>query len=1177
MFGCETRRELRRSITNTAFRFVPSRLIMVGMKYERTKLMVLIRLKPPHIMLKITLLLLACTMGINLSAQNDTIKETKRKFTTWTIKSDVGVTTEIIRLKDGKKEGAQEKFYRDGKILSRINYTNDYYDDEYLTYDNQGKVKEIRTYKYLKKKGHSILHGKYEAYSRGEPILKSTYKDSLLHGKYITYRTDGKKKLVASYRKGLMKGEKLSYNYLGGVAGKVKYKIITEDAEKKSVLHGPYKYYENDGALKEVGQYVEGKQHEVIKKYIGGEPYTIVTYKNGKQHGYYAKYQKGKLQSEGHSYEEIVHKGDTLKNVHDGELKAYFSDGNVEKREIYVLGVKTGTWEKYHVSGNLISKKTYEDGLQVGTYETWEYDGTKTFLATYKINRDGDEPVSEKSGIEKRWEKGILVFERTTIEGEELELMRTYYPYSGKLMSEQTLLRGSADGEKFEYHENGKLKAKTFYKRITQKDGKEKATRFGWLYQYDDAGLLKGKSYLDEQGNGIAGKAYIEGQLIKLTYKGLMEVNYFPTGEVLSYHLYDCDNRPAFSQYFYWSGAIRKLGFQNPENEIVNYINFSNAGEIQVAYSKVHNNPEDKRPSAAIVQRYIDKVGSKAIDNRFLTDSIRNGKYTLMYPGNQVMAELNFKDDLPHGPCVFYDALTQDTLSFKNFAEGRRVGKYLDKFGGIAVKNKGELPGTDGVVWKEAFYASGLRRLKESFDSKGERVEYHQYHPNGKIKSKQNYPKETDSSFDTTGLMMSETTMIDEKIKLKCYKSYYPSSKQVKKLNYTKNGLKDSTYEMYYESGQLHYKLPYLAGKRHGLYEMYNEDGSLKTKGNYVDDQQEGLFLIAKDGVTDSVYYANGKRQIKPPSFACECLDTTESSSRAGFAPMIRDLLEYPLLLKFLPGKVVPVDSLNYTSIFCTGLQTSSGNSGGFYYMNLMLFRELSFSVPADEQLKICLNPCRTKGYRSRMQFSVTTNYTDENETYANMYPERISIELPTSPLKSTDTKQGKFRGYFDTKSIDMVRGKKFDFKFINPQNDCFTPGVINNFLHIEVEQAVPLIFKNPSKVTGSNDMQNLNLSAQELSSFFGFALQKSSLTFMYEGDTVTATSDYILAGGNYVSGKIEVACEKNNAGDYKCESVILTEKSIRKEWGKKGFTRLSFEYDEEKKQLSISFFAEKL
>lgn len=1143
----------------------------------------LIQSKHIRLIPRLILLLLFTSITLKSSANeilntNDTIKKTKGNSTELTIKNKNGITLEVIRLKGGLKEGIQEKYYTDGKVLSKISFTRNHYNGDYIMYDNQGEIRELRTYKYIKIKEHSVLHGKYETYSRGNPSLKSNYKDSLLHGKYQTFRNDGKYKLVTNYEKGLIKGYKISYNYLGGISGKVKYVIIVEDSVKKSVMDGPYVYYENGGNISEEGKYIKGKKTDVTKKYVKGELHSITTYKKGKRHGYYASYKNGNLSSEGYYYEELLNKGKPLKNIYAGEIKTYFPDGNIEKRENYILGVKSGLWERYHKNGNLISRSKYENNLLIGLQETWDADGKLTYQANYIIDKEKEVPTSVKDGMEKRWKKGVLVYEKNKIEGEEAELVHNYYDNS-KLKSVQKVLRGLLDGEEIQYYENGNLKAKANYKRINKSSSKEKAIRYSWQYYYDENGVLKSKSYYNDKGDIIAGIDFTEGKLSKINYPGLLEVNYFPTGEVLSVHLFDCQKRSAFSQYFYWNGATRKIAFQNPENQIMNYMDFSNTGEMLTTYSSQYQNPEDKKPSGFIARAYRDNIGLRAYPNNFFTDSIKNGKYLLTYINKQEMAELNFTNDLPDGEFIFYDAMSRDTLSYSNYSKGKKVGKYLDKFAGKEVTNKGELPGADGIVWKETFQNNGLPRMKESFDEKGNKLEYYEYYPNGSIKSKRHLVKGNFTSYGTTGFITSQSETIDEALQLKLYKSYYPESKQVNKFNYTKNGKRDSIYEAYYLSGQLNYRMRYKEGKLHGLYEMFNEDGSLKTKGEYIDDKQEGLFLVEKEGVIDSVYYKKGRMAVKPPSFACQCIDTAESVSRKGFAPWIKGLLEYPLLVKFLPGYIVPVDSLNYKSIFYTGMQNSAGRSGGFYTMNLMLFRELSFSVPADEQLKICLNPCRTQGYRSRLQFSVTTNTVDENETYANFYPERISIELPNSPLKSSDLKQPKFRGYFDTKSMDMVRGKQLKFDFINDHKNCFTTGIINGVLTIEIEKAVPLIFKNPNRNYGSPHLQSLNLSKEELDNFFGFSINKSTLSFLYNAgnkeSTIKASSDYILAGGNFVSGKIDIPCVLNDAGDYNYGAVVINEKTLRKNWIKKGFSRMNFSYNEKEKVLSIYFFTE--
>ena len=67
-------------------------------------------------------------------------------------------------------------------------------------------------------------------------------------------------------------------------------------------------------------------------------------------------------------------------------------------------------------------------------------------------------------------------------------------------------------------------------------------------------------------------------------------------------------------------------------------------------------------------------------------------------------------------------------------------------------------------------------------------------------------------------------------------------------------GLKNGTWKIYYQNGQLSYKVIYKYGKKEGKYLRFWRNGKAMAKGNYKNDKQEGEYLS---------YYKNGQLWAK--------------------------------------------------------------------------------------------------------------------------------------------------------------------------------------------------------------------------------------------------------------------------------------------------------------------------
>ena len=641
----------------------------------------------------------------------------------------------------------------------------------------------------------------------------------------------------------------------------------------------------------------------------------------------------------------------------------------------------------------------------------------------------------------------------------------------------------------------------------------------------------------------------------------ILSVVYFPDGKLKS--LVIGKYSPIFSQSFYRNGNTRKIGFQNAENHIFNMLYFTDDGRLLLTESSLNNYPDSLLPNPNTATQYTKAVGMKYIPNSFYTDTLRNGKYTLFYANGNPLAEMNFDNNIPEGKFIFYDALNADTLYYSSYSKGKPLGYYVNKFAGKITTDRGEIMTNGKNLWYERYKTDGTPKSKKIVDSKGQTILTEEYWENGAIKSKNNALTHHRSSYDHEGNLSSETIEHDS---LGINKSYFSKTGDLRAVSYYLNHKQDSIAESYYEPGILQYRLHYKKGKRQGSY-IYNfKDGKPRFIGQFKDDKSIGKWLVYDEDKVDTLVYKNGKVVVKTPKYACGCLDTTLNS--IGYAPRVVNLLKYRKFANMFPDYIKPIDSLIYTSLFYTGFYS---DQHGSYSLKLIMTDELSINFPEDEQLKIIFNPCRTQGYFSNME----VNLSDNSNNSTLFAPKRIAITLLKSPLKSADADHKIFVGFFDTKYVQFSNYHKLTIDLAKKPNACFSLGTIRDFLTLEVKSAKPLIFKKLSYIP-------LEITKDESKDFFGFQMDTAVLSFDFKQNNetynISATSNYILAGGHFVSGIIKIPCKKIGKGRYQLtanNNLEFRSEYLINYWRKKGFSRLKTNYDKKEKVLLLYFFSE--
>lgn len=158
----------------------------------------------------------------------------------------------------------------------------------------------------------------------GNVIARYDMKDSLKHGVYIGYNSDGSTFEESIFVKGQQDGLRTLYYDNGAVQAKETY--------EKGLLNGNYEEYYPDGQLSFEGSYVNNSMEGVWLKY----------------------YKSGQLQ------EEVTFS----KNEENGPFIEYHPNGNIAAQGQYINGDnEDGLLQIYDESGTLIKKMNCERGI----------------------------------------------------------------------------------------------------------------------------------------------------------------------------------------------------------------------------------------------------------------------------------------------------------------------------------------------------------------------------------------------------------------------------------------------------------------------------------------------------------------------------------------------------------------------------------------------------------------------------------------------------------------------------------------------------------------------------------------------------------------------------------------------------------------------------------------------
>jgi antitoxin component YwqK of YwqJK toxin-antitoxin module len=344
-----------------------------------------------------------------------------------------GKIQQTISYSEGKKEGLSKEFDKNGRVITQLEYNNDFLiSRERINRSDQKGLKQ-GVWK--------------EFYPSGGIKSEKNYRDDQLHGYYKEYDARGILVLTMLYDNGsIVKSE---------VEDEPDIEIENKyDQNNRLIYSGPYRNKIPVGVHREFG--ADGK---VTNAFVYNDNGLLLSEgivdEGGRFNGKWKDlYPDGTTLAEGQYTD----------SRRTGVWKFYTASGKLEQTGSFNNGRPDGLWKWYYENGNLLREEEYFQGQRDGVYTEYSSDG--------EIIAQGGYTDGEKNG-EWKYKSGDNNEEGRYIIGLRDGLWKSYYP-GGKIRFKGNYVQGNPDGQLTYYYENGRPREEQFYRMgIKQKTWKK--------------------------------------------------------------------------------------------------------------------------------------------------------------------------------------------------------------------------------------------------------------------------------------------------------------------------------------------------------------------------------------------------------------------------------------------------------------------------------------------------------------------------------------------------------------------------------------------------------------------------------------------------------------------------------------------------------------------------------
>lgn len=333
-----------------------------------------------------------------------------------------GKVKQTIPYYNGKKDGLSKEYDRDGKVVTMLEYNNDFLISREKI--NQSDAAGLKQGKWL------------DFYSDGTIKAEKNYRDDLLHGYYKEYNEKGKLTVTLLYENGKITGTDIEKASDIEVVNKYddQGRIIYSGPYKNDIPVGIHREYNPDGSIKAAKIYNDNGL--LISEGIVDAA--------GNRNGQWKDYSTdGK----------IIAEGNYSDNKRVGTWKFYTSGGKLEQAGSYNNGRIDGTWRWYYPEGDLLREEEYYQGRRDGQYTEYSREG--------EIIAQGQYTDGERNG-EWIFKSGDNSEEGNYLLGLRDGVWKAFYP-DGKLRYKGKYVQGNPDGHHIYYYENGRIREDRYY------------------------------------------------------------------------------------------------------------------------------------------------------------------------------------------------------------------------------------------------------------------------------------------------------------------------------------------------------------------------------------------------------------------------------------------------------------------------------------------------------------------------------------------------------------------------------------------------------------------------------------------------------------------------------------------------------------------------------------------
>jgi len=653
-------------------------------------------------------------------------------------------------------------------------------------------------------------------------------------GEWKYYYDDGVLKEVSNYKGGKADGPAKVYHPNGAV----RYVYAMADGN----IQGEAKIYNNAEVLETINQFKDSKLDGVIKTfYNSGTLKSEVPYVNGLKEGKEKVYNK---------LGTLVQEGEYKNGKYNGSYKTYHANGKVASEGMIKDDQEEGVWNHYYESGKQSVVANFKNGILVGSWKKYSEDGLLMEECTYneKGKLVGEHKVYDSDGkihyiLDYKDDKlknvrffdksGKLIAENKE-KGGVLKL-KSFYPDGIHVMSEGTYKNGLRDGVWKYYELNGFVTSEENYK-AGNKDGSFRSFysngKLESEYSYKK-GMLDGfyKRY-HKNGKTSTEGYYVDG------YKEGYWYNYFPNGKLSEVYYYINGEEQGIYEDYSVVGHRRLTTFVKD--------GVFTEEAIYDTLGKAYTTCTLRWGTGDFIQKHLN---GKPYVKAKMNGGLLQGQYQKFYPNGQLREKYSFVDGLRHGPIEGFTEEGKKDFSGAYFL-GKKTGiwkyyfpdgKTLSAVGKYVNGNRDSLwvwYNEDGTKSSESFYKNNnLHGLNVYYSPDGKEVILMRKYEDDVLVSYNNMKNGANGEFipvqnetvDITGYYANDTKAIEFKVD---------------------KGMREGSCIAYYPSGKKWYEKNYVNGDLEGPKIVYFEDGKVQEKAEFFADELNGI---------KTTYHPNGK------------------------------------------------------------------------------------------------------------------------------------------------------------------------------------------------------------------------------------------------------------------------------------------------------------------------------